>query len=101
VDVRLSRAVQLLEILLRDGLLSEEQLAVELVIRPRTLACYRAGTEPMPLDRQLCLALLMLTLPARYARAGYQLRNQVRAAIRFEQRVITTNDVSPTALRSF
>jgi hypothetical protein len=86
-DLKTSRAVQLIETLLHDGVLSEETLAQQLVVRPRTLASYRDGTTPMPLARQLCLALFMTQLEAKYARMGYALRDQVRAAGSFEVRM--------------
>lgn len=95
VVVKLSRAVKLMKTLLRDHAFTEDQLAVELVVRPRTIAHYREGTEAMPLDRQMCLALLLLTLSDKYARSGIQLRDQVRAAMRFEQRDTAIMTQSP------
>jgi hypothetical protein len=83
VNQRLSRSVQLLEMLIRDGVLNEDELARELVVRRETLEDYRSGKTPMPLERQLCLALLMTQLPTKYARMGYALRGQVQAATHF------------------
>jgi hypothetical protein len=71
--------------LLRDGAFTEEELAAAIVISTKTLERYRAGKLSVPLDRQLCLALVLIQLPA-YARLGFQLRGQVEAAMRFEQR---------------
>ena len=83
-----------MNVLLRDNAFTEELLALELIVQPRTIAAYRAGTELMPLDRQLCLALLMMTLPAKYARHGFLLRDQVRAAIQFEDRFVLKQESS-------
>jgi hypothetical protein len=41
----------------------------------------------MPLDRQLCLALVMMRMSPRHARLGAQLRAQVMAAIQYQQRL--------------
>lgn len=54
----------------------------------------------MPLDRQLCLALVLMQLPA-YARMGFRLRDQVSAAMRYEQHVTATHDGPPMASRRF
>jgi hypothetical protein len=89
---RTSRALWLVEKLLRDQACTEEELARELVIEPRALADYLAGNVPMPLERQLCLALVLIGRGSRYARLGYQLRAQVAAAASFESRHISAND---------
>ena len=90
--VRPSRAMWLVEKLLHDEACTEEELARELVIEPRTLADYRAGQVPMPLERQLCLALVLIDRGSSYARFGYQLRGQVAATSAFESRHISPND---------
>ena len=95
VVLKLSRAVMLMNVLLRNKAFTEDQLEVELVVPPGTIARYRAGEEPMPLDRQMCLALLMMSVSARYARPGIQLRDQVRAALRFARRDHETQQTPP------
>jgi hypothetical protein len=92
VNLKPSRSVQLLEMLIRDGVLSEDDLARELVVRPETLRDFRSGEKPMPLERQLCLALLMIGLAPKYARMGYALRGQVEAATHFGSRSITSSE---------
>jgi hypothetical protein len=89
---RPSRAMLLIEKLLRDGTCTEEELATELVISPHALANIRAGKIPIPLERQLCLALWLIQRGPRYARLGYQLRGQIEAAMRFGTRSISAND---------
>jgi hypothetical protein len=92
VNQKLSRAAQLIERLVTDGAMDVETLARELVIRPQTLADYRAGTVPMPLERQLCLALLVIERSPAHARLGYKLREQVSAAMRYEERFLSPHD---------
>lgn len=94
-----SRSFQLIEMLISDGVLNEDDLARELVVRPETLENYRSGRSPMPHERQLCLALLMTQLPGKYARLGYGLLGQVRAATHFESRVTATHDSAPAGFR--
>jgi hypothetical protein len=84
--LRPSRAVLLIERMLRDGAVTEDALASELVVLPQTLQAYRQGRMPMPLDRQLCLALVMQRMSPTYARLGTQLKGQVTAAIHYQQR---------------
>jgi hypothetical protein len=95
VNDKKSRAVVLIERLIRDGVFSEDELARELVVGPKTLADYRAGTTPVPADRQMCLALLMMQLPGKYVRMGCGLRDQVRAATRYEARIAGFEDTTP------
>jgi hypothetical protein len=92
VTTKLSRSVHLIEVLIRDGMLSADDLARELVVRKETLASYRSGKVPMPLERQLCLALLMTQLSPKYARMGYALRSQVEAATNFGRRTTTSRE---------
>jgi hypothetical protein len=95
VNQKPSRSRQLIELLICDGVLTEDDLARELVVRPETLENYRSGRTPMPHERQLCLGLLMTQLPGNYARMGYGLLGQVRAARDFENRVTATHDSAP------
>ena len=95
-----SRALQLLEKVLTSGVFDEDGLARELVLTPAALKSYRAGRKPMPLDRQLCLALLLVEKVPSLARQGHQLRGQVQAAMAFEARTTSTHMNPPvTPLR--
>lgn len=84
--------MHLIEVLIRDGVLSADDLARELVVRLETLESYRSGEAPMPLERQLCLALLMTQLSPKYARMGFALRGQVQAAMDFGSRSVTSRE---------
>jgi hypothetical protein len=95
-----SRAVLIIERLLRDQAFDVAALSRALVVRPQTLDAYRAGTEPVPLDRQLCLALVLIEhADAKLARIGHQLKGQVYAAMRYEQQVTATHDGPPITFR--
>jgi len=96
-----SRAIVLVERLLRDEVFTEAELAREIVVRALTLADYRTAKEPMPLDRQLCLALVLTRLPEPYARMGRQFREQVAAAMRYELHVTERHDGPPLSFRRF
>lgn len=99
IVARPTRAMMLIEKLLRDALTTEAELATQLVVDQGTLRAYRAGTQPIPPDRQLCLALVATQLPPKYARLGFQLRSQVRAAVAFEQGVTRAHDHPPLSFR--
>jgi hypothetical protein len=86
--------MQLIETMLRDRLCTENELAHELVVTPRRLADYRAGRVPIPIERQQCLALYLIQLGSKYARFGYQLRDQLAAAKRYESRISEAPDHS-------
>jgi hypothetical protein len=89
------RVIQLIERLLADGTFTEESLARELVLSPRALAGYRAGKSTMPLDRQLCFALLLIEKVPRAARLGHQLRGQVVAAMGYAVRTTSAPQEAP------
>jgi hypothetical protein len=87
--------MQLVERVIADGDFTEESLARELVVPPRELARYRAGKFVMPLDRQLCLALLLIERVPKSARLGHRLRAQVIAAMDYEAGTTRTHDAPP------
>jgi hypothetical protein len=72
-----------------------ETLAAELVVPVGAIDKFLDGRLPMPLDRQLCLALFVIEKMPALARLGYQLRGQVKAAMSFEAHSTTTHATSP------
>jgi hypothetical protein len=72
-----------------------ETLAAELVVPVVAIDKFLDGRLPMPLDRQLCLALFVIEKVPALARLGYQLRGQVKAAMSFEGHATTTHGSSP------
>ena len=89
------RACRLLLRLLDEKALSLEELACDLAVTPSVLESYRANQQYMPLDRQLCLALMVIERFPRMARLGHALRGQAIAAIRFNER-LTALHTDPT-----
>jgi hypothetical protein len=92
---RVSRALALLRKVVATQAYDLDAVADALVIKRKTLDSFLSGSVEIPLERQLCLALFVIEhLPA-LARAGYQLRGQVVAAIAFQQRGPTAHLESP------
>ena len=80
-----SRARDLLQKVLSRNEHTPAQLAEILVIPEPLLQRFLIGTQAIPLDRQLCLALFLIEKVPALARAGHQLRAQVLAAVRFTE----------------
>jgi hypothetical protein len=70
-------------------------LADELVVPLKAIDAFVDGKLPMPLDRQLCLALFVIEKVPSLARLGYQLRGQVKAAMAFEAHSTATHATTP------
>jgi hypothetical protein len=82
--MRVSRAALLLQKLVALGVVTEEQLATELVVPLPVLRAFADASRVIPLDRQLCLALYIINNVPALAREGHGLRGQVESAIRVE-----------------
>jgi hypothetical protein len=80
-----SRALILLEKVVATGWFEPSALARALAVSDSTLERYLSDTLPIPLDRQLCLALFVIECLPALARSGHQLRRQVAAAIAFQE----------------
>jgi len=94
-------AARLIVDLLGEGSISAEQLSRALGITSETLEQYGKGTEPIPLNRQAGLALFVIaSLPA-FLNQGNRLRQQVAAAITYEQRLTKTHDGPPPGVTRF
>jgi hypothetical protein len=81
-----SRAVALLQRILKESGLDATGIASELIVRPRDLEGYLSGEREMPLERQLCLALFVIDRLPSLAREGYTLRGQAIASIEYAKR---------------
>ena len=90
-----SRAVELLQRIVSSGAVETNALAHALVVRPATLDSYLRGTRPIPLERQLCLALYVIEHIPELARQGHQLRGQVAAAIAFQEHATAVHSCAP------
>lgn len=91
-----TRSAQLLRRVLHERALDRETLAHELLVTPRALDAFLEGRRVMPLDRQLCLALLVIDRVPSLARQGHALRAQVAAAIAYESHVTATHEDYPS-----
>ena len=97
--LKISRAVRLLRQLVDMHQFDRERLACELVVESSQLDAYVAGTLEMPLDRQLCLALLLIERVPALARQGYALRGQVIAATTYASHELNTEAMRPSFRR--
>jgi hypothetical protein len=95
--LRRLRAVRLLERVLSTRAMSADDLANALVVPRDTLDAYRDGTTHMPLERQLCLALLVIERVPSLARHAHRLRGQVLAEAAFRARATKTHMVAPVS----
>src|SRR5260370_41262610 len=95
-----SRAADLLQKIVAIEEFDRLTLARELVVTGKTLDAYLDGVVPMPLDRQLCLALFAIEAVPSLASAGHRLHGQVKAAIAFNEHVTATHDGPPASLRN-
>lgn len=93
--LRRTRASTLLARVLTSRWFDQGRVADELAVTPATIDGYLSGEIPIPLERQLCLALFVIENVPALARAGHMLRGQVTAAIAFQAH---TTVVHPTAL---
>lgn len=93
-----SRAARLIEQLLRDGC-PEAVLSEAIVVNEPMLAGYRAGRVPVPLDRQLCLALYAIEHVPSARRAAFALRAQVEAEIALATDATEVHDTPPISHR--
>jgi len=91
----LSRAAQLLLQVLSTGSLDPESIARELVVSVAELQRYLSGSAPIPLDRQLCLALFVIKNVPTLAREARGLHGQVCAAIAYEAHETETHATAP------
>lgn len=96
---RRSRAARLIEQLVGSGHISAADLAAAIVVSDRTLAECRSGHARVPLERQLCLALLACELSPLTRRAGFALRAQVEAQMAVGTTRTETHNEPPVSHR--
>ena len=96
---RRSRALELLHKIVSTQSLDTRELAHALVVSRSTLESYLSGAVPIPLERQLCLALFVIEHIPEFARHGHQLRGQVAAAIAFQEHATAIHQQAPPHTR--
>jgi len=92
-----TRATLLLSKLATSGWVTRTELARELRVSESTLAAYAIGERPIPLDRQLLLASLLIAKVPPLARMGHRLRGQVLAALAYQQQETMTHMTAPVS----
>lgn len=94
-----ARAARLLAQILDSEAMTPTELAAAILVSEPLLDEYRSGRLRMPLDRQLCLALIAIEhLPAA-RRAGHALRAQIRAEIALESDATEVHSSPPIQRR--
>lgn len=83
-NAKRSRAVQLAQMLLDGGEITIQRLSAVLAVPPQILQSYLNGRQAMPFDRQVCVATLLIEKYPSHAKEGRQLRDQLRATVRYE-----------------
>jgi hypothetical protein len=88
-------AVRLLTRVIATGEFTTEALAAELVIPVEMVDRFASNDVPMPLERQLALALFVIERVPSLARSGHQLKGQVAAALAFATKVTEVHSGAP------
>jgi hypothetical protein len=96
---KLPRATQLLLRVVATGWFDLDTIAHALVVPRLILEKYLNGSEPIPLDRQLCLALFLIERVPPLARQGRHLRCQVQAVIAFQSGETQIHNFPPPTVK--
>jgi hypothetical protein len=86
-----SAALRLLRKVVATRWFQLDAIARVLSVSDAAIDAYLSESEPIPLDRQLCIAQFVIECVPPLARLGHQLRGQVTAAIAFHARVTETH----------
>ncbi len=79
-------ALRLLRKLIALESFPPEAIARALVVSEAAMSAYLSESKPIPLERQLCLALFVIERVPSLARPAHQLRGQVAATMAFLER---------------
>jgi hypothetical protein len=91
----LSTAAKLLSAGIAAGRFDVTRIAAELVIDERTVGLYIAGSTPMPIDRQICLARFLIEHVPALSRQGHNLLSQLRSRVAFESGATKVDSQAP------
>ena len=83
ISHRKGHAVALLAKIIDAGWFDVQRVASVLVSDEREVGLYLAGLAPMPLERQLCLALFLIDSVPPLSRQGHNLLSRVRAEMAY------------------
>ena len=90
-------ASTLIRRVLDTGAMDQETLAAALIVDTARLERYRDLREPIPPERQMLLALVVLEYAPSLARYGRQLRTQVRATAAYHAKGVEVHLHAPPA----
>lgn len=90
-----SSARTLLARMIARGWYTTEELAKVLVVSDRTLILYLEGLEPIPLERQACLATFLIDHVPALAAAGHKLRGQAGATLAYRHHDTISHTAPP------
>lgn len=76
-----SRAARLIAQIVDSGAMTAHDLAAAILVSEPMLEEYRSGRLRIPVDRQLCVALVAIERLPEVRRAGHALRAQIQAEI--------------------
>ena len=87
--------VKLLKRVIAGGWLDAHRLAAELVTDEPTIQRYLSGELDMTIDRQICLARLLVEHVPALEREGHNFLSQLRTQIAYERSETVTHDGPP------
>ena|SRR5689334_14249811 len=94
---RRTLAIDALEELIDTGLADTDWVARQLAVRRRVIQAWLANEQPMPVERQLLLATLLIERVPQLARLGYRLHGHVRATLLYRARETKTHLTAPVS----
>jgi hypothetical protein len=92
-----THASRLLSTIVDRQILQRDRLAMELRVPVALLDQWLANERPIPFERQLVLANLLIERVPLLAREGYRLRDQLRATIAYHTHVTKTHLTAPVS----
>jgi transcriptional regulator with XRE-family HTH domain len=94
-----ARVVELLDRVQASNVVSLEELAEALMVRPSSIAAYQSGRRTMPLTVQLLLVALTIERVPEHRRIARQLQAQIKATITYASgETVTHSDGRPTPI---
>lgn len=90
-------AVEALGELIDSGVFDPHTVARHLAVPRRLMEAWLADEQPMPVDRQLLLATLLIERVPPLARIGYRLHGHVRATLLYRAHETKTHLTAPVS----
>lgn len=90
-------AIDVLRGLVEGGRVSIGTIARELAVSRATVEAWLAKGQPMPVERQLALAMLILERVPALRRLGYRLHGHVQATLQYQAGATKTHLTAPVS----